>query len=365
MASTTLRASATPLMASFSSRPSKPRTPRKNPAAPSTSSTSTKLSRSFSPLPRAPRCSAFVAAAALRNIDQPLALLYDCDGVLLGIFSSFFCSFSVSEKGDQLILTSVKKKKKKLHTESEAIGHRESFNAAFKEEEALKPDEHEWSEEEYGHWLKIGGGKERMHGYFLSVEKSKNPYKTIKDEAARKELLLRLHKRKTDLFMQAVESGAMPLRPGVKRLIEEAIANGVKVAVCSTSNERAVTSIVKNLLGPEIFAKMPVFAGDVVKKKKPAPDIYLLAAETLGVDPARCVVIEDSEIGLAAGRAAGMRVIVTKSRYTQDESFEGADAVFDCIGEAGEERFSLDDLTTPGALEEKSRRAAVVLSKEA
>jgi HAD superfamily hydrolase (TIGR01509 family) len=180
-------------------------------------------------------------------------------------------------------------------------------------------------------------------------------YKTMKDETARKELMLKLHKRKTDLFMEAVESGSMPLRPGVKRLVQEAIANGVKVAVCSTSNERAVTSIVKRLLGPEIFARMPVFAGDAVRRKKPSPDIYLLAARELGVAPARCVVIEDSEIGLAAGRAAGMRVIVTKSRYTDDESFEGADAVFDCIGEEGEERFSLDDLTTPGALEQRKK----------
>lgn len=243
--------------------------------------------------------------------------------------------------------------------ESEAIGHRESFNAAFREEETLRPDAHEWSVEEYGRWLKIGGGKERMAAYFRSVEGSKNPYRTLRDEGARQQLMLKLHKRKTDLFMEAVESGAMPLLPGVRRLIEEAIANGVKVAVCSTSNERAVTSIVKNLLGAEIFAKMPVFAGDVVKKKKPSPDIYLLAAKELGVDPARCVVIEDSEIGLAAGRAAGMRVIVTKSRYTEDESFDGADAVFDCIGEKGEERFSLDDLTTPGALLKEKGWAAL------
>jgi len=203
-----------------------------------------------------------------------------------------------------------------------------------------------------------------MDAYFRSVEPTKNPYKTITDEAARKDLLLKLHKRKTDLFMRAVETGAMPLRPGVKRLIKEAIEAGVKVAVCSTSNERAVTSIVKNLLGAEIAAVMPVFAGDVVAKKKPAPDIYLLAARKLGVEPARCVVIEDSEIGLAAGRAAGMRVVVTKSRYTEDESFENADAVFDCIGEKGQERFSLDDLSTPGALEEKSKKQVVLKAEE-
>lgn len=304
MASTTLRATA-PTVAPCSNPRTRTSTTSMNPT-----SDPTKLFSLRALAPAAPRRqaaaaarpasrSSAVTAAALRNIDQPRALLFDCDGVIL---------------------------------ESEAIGHRESFNAAFREEETLRPDAHEWSVEEYGRWLKIGGGKERMAAYFRSVEGSKNPYRTLRDEGARQQLMLKLHKRKTDLFMEAVESGAMPLLPGVRRLIEEVIANGVKVAVCSTSNERAVTSIVKNLLGAEIFAKMPVFAGDVVKKKKPSPDIYLLAAKELGVDPARCVVIEDSEIGLAAGRAAGMRVIVTKSRYTEDESFDGADAVFDCIG---------------------------------
>ena len=335
MASTTLRAAAPTMMTKAANRSSKPRTP---PGSTFLSRTTQlqqqqqhqqqqqqQQQRRPSPAARSSRGRS-VVAAALRNIDQPEALLFDCDGVIL---------------------------------ESEAIGHRESFNAAFKEEAALAPDAHEWSEEEYGRWLKIGGGKERMDAYFRSVEATKNPYKTLKDEGERKALLLRLHKRKTDLFMQRVESGAMPLRPGVKRLVEEALGGGVKVAVCSTSNERAVTSIVKNLLGPEIAARMPVFAGDVVERKKPAPDVYLLAAERLGVAPARCVVVEDSEIGLAAGRAAGMRVVVTKSRYTEDERFEGADAVFDCIGERGDERFSLDDLTTPGPLKDRRRRAVL------
>lgn len=139
---------------------------------------------------------------------------------------------------------------------------------------------------------------------------------------------------------------------------DEAIDAGVKVAVCSTSNERAVSNIVKVMLGERIAQHMRVFAGDIVAKKKPAPDVYLLAAEELGVDPARCVVIEDSRIGLAAGKAAGMRVVVTESYYTRGEDFTIADAVFDCIGEAGEERFSLHDLTTPGMEALKAKATA-------
>lgn len=62
---------------------------------------------------------------------------------------------------------------------------------------------------------------------------------------------------------------------------------GIPIAVCSTSNERAVSTIVHVLLGPEVEAKMRVFAGDVVKAKKPSPDIYNLAAKELDVDPRR------------------------------------------------------------------------------
>lgn len=61
----------------------------------------------------------------------------------------------------------------------------------------------------------------------------------------------------------------------------------VPIAVCSTSNERAVSTIVKVMLGPEVAKVMQVFAGDVVPKKKPSPDIYNLAAEKLSVNPTK------------------------------------------------------------------------------
>ena len=115
----------------------------------------------------------------------------------------------------------------------------------------------------------------------------------------------------------------------VLRLMDEAFADGVLVAICSTSNEAAVTTIARKLLGEERLAKIQIFAGDVVKNKKPAPDVYLLAASTLNVEPARCWVVEDSEIGLKAAKAAGMKCVVTKSIYTVDEDFQGADVIVD------------------------------------
>ncbi|WOG99432.1 hypothetical protein DCAR_0518780 [Daucus carota subsp. sativus] len=231
----------------------------------------------------------------------PSALLFDCDGVLV---------------------------------DTEKDGHRISFNDTFAEKELGVT----WDVDLYGELLKIGGGKERMTAYF---NKTKWPEKAPKSEEERKDFIASLHKRKTELFMVLIEKKLLPLRPGVAKLIDQAFAKGVKVAVCSTSNEKAVSAIVSFLLGPERAEKIQIFAGDVVPRKKPDPAIYNLAASTLEVDPSSCVVVEDSAIGLAAAKAAGMKCIVTKSGYTADEDFLNADAVFDCIGDPPEERFDL------------------------
>ncbi|KAF8743944.1 hypothetical protein HU200_013499 [Digitaria exilis] len=264
-------------------------------------------SPSSSVVVRARRGAAIVRKAAAGDREAPAAvlpaaLLFDCDGVLV---------------------------------DTEKDGHRISFNETFAERELGVS----WDVELYGELLKIGGGKERMTAYF---NKTGWPAKAPKADEERKEFIASLHKRKTELFMALIEKKLLPLRPGVKRLIDEALGKGVKVAVCSTSNEKAVSAIVSCLLGPDRAEKIIIFAGDVVPRKKPDPAIYILAATTLGVDPSSCVVVEDSNIGLAAAKAAGMKCIVTKSSYTEEEDFATADAVFDCIGDPPEVRFDLN-----------------------
>ena len=138
---------------------------------------------------------------ALRNFDYPEALLFDCDGVLC---------------------------------ETERDGHRVTFNKTFKENGL----DHEWGVELYGELLKIGGGKERMTHYFDNVApKDSEPWKSTTDPEERKKLVAAFHKRKTEMFLEVVKAGELPLRPGVARLIGEALEAGSKVAVCSTSNE--------------------------------------------------------------------------------------------------------------------------------
>lgn len=233
------------------------------------------------------------AAVSVRAIDNLDALIFDCDGVL---------------------------------ADTERDGHRVSFNKAFKE----KGIDCEWSVEKYGQLLETGGGKERMTAHWNEAG-----WPEGYEGEARVELVKGLHKRKTELFNELICAGEIPLRPGVLRIVDEAIANDVTLAVCSTSNEVAVTNIVETLMGPERASKFTIFAGDCVPKKKPAPDIYLLAKDTLKLDPSKCIVVEDSHIGHLSAKRAGMAVLVTKSSYTANEDFSLADVVVDELGEVG------------------------------
>lgn len=216
--------------------------------------------------------------------------------------------------------------------ETERDGHRVSFNQAFKEVGI----DAEWDVGLYGELLTTGGGKERMTRYFLDYNPKAwpHPEPPSKDHPA----IMDLHKLKTRLFMDIVKAGKLQLREGVKDMLTAAKAAGWTLAVCSTSNEKAVQAVVDTNL-PELAAEMRVFAGDVVKSKKPDPAIYNLAASELGLDPGNVIVVEDTNIGLLAGKAAGMKVLVTRSIYSEDEDFTGAD--FN-VANAGEISFQKD-----------------------
>ena len=222
--------------------------------------------------------------------DKFRALVFDCDGVL---------------------------------AETERDGHRVAFNKMF----ADKGFGIEWDVPLYQELLQIGGGKERMRHFF---DRTGWPAGTSDKDALIKEL----HKLKTAYYMRIIESGQLPLRPGVARLVDEAIAAGVRLAVCSTSDEKSVNAVLDRLLGPARKAKFDVIlAGDVVSKKKPDPEIYNLALQRLGLRPGECVVVEDNRNGLLAAKGAGMHCVVTTNGYTQDEDFAEADLVVSELGD--------------------------------
>ena len=228
------------------------------------------------------------------------ALIFDCDGVLV---------------------------------DTEKDGHRVAFNLAFEK----KGYDFQWDTELYGRLLQVAGGKERMKAYF-------NEFGWPDDVDDADELIKQLHRLKTDLFMEIIDGGQLQLRSGVQRLIDEAIADGMTLAICSTSNERAVNLVAERLLGPGRKAKFSdILAGDVVSKKKPDPEIYDLAKQRLGLDGEQCMVVEDSRNGLLAAKGAQMNCLVTISSYTGDEDFSEADKVVAELGDCPA-NITLDDL---------------------
>ena len=212
--------------------------------------------------------------------------------------------------------------------DTERDGHRIAFNEAFKEFNLNI----EWDIKTYGELLKVGGGKERMRHYLFQQGRDKE----ISDMDA---LIKELHRRKTEIFMKIIEKSQISLRPGIARLIKECYDAHLKLAVCSTSNERAVHTLVRTLLGKEAYGWFDlILAGDVVRAKKPDPEIYNLAKEKLGLSSEDCLVIEDNRNGLLAAKGAGMKCVVTVNDYTKDEDFSEADLVVTSLGDLKEEK---------------------------
>lgn len=231
------------------------------------------------------------------------AIVFDCDGVLV---------------------------------DTERDAHRVGFNRAF----AAFGIDAEWDVALYGRLLQVAGGKERMTAYF---DEFGWPEAAVTEHGGRAELIAALHKEKTAITSAIVAE--LPVRPGVLRLVDEAMAAGVRLGVCTTSNPKFIDAVL-DLFGPERKAAFEfVHAGDVVARKKPDPAIYLLAQQTLGLDPAECVVIEDSRNGLLAAHGAGFPVLVTTSTYTVDEDFAEAARVVPELGDAPDAEIKLADLT--------------------
>jgi HAD superfamily hydrolase (TIGR01509 family) len=215
--------------------------------------------------------------------------------------------------------------------DTERDGHLPAFNQTF-EEFGLPV---RWSADDYGKALRIGGGKERMASLLTPdfVRSAGLPA----DREGQLAEVARWHARKTVIYVGLVEAGRLPPRPGIARVVSEARAAGWRLAVCSTSAEPSVRAILGSSVGAAVAADVLVLAGDVVPRKKPAPDIYELALERLGMDAGECLVIEDSRNGLIAAVAAGLATVVTVNGYTEGEDFNEAALVLSSLGDpAGE-----------------------------
>lgn len=207
---------------------------------------------------------------------------------------------------------------------TERDGHRIAFNQAFDE---FGIGWH-WDIETYGKLLAVTGGKERMKFYVEEFLNQDQLPKNIKQH------IPELHAAKTRHYTKLLATGAIPLRPGVERLIDEARQRGYRLAIATTTTAANVTALLTHTLGMAAIDWFEVIAaGDIVANKKPAPDIYQYAINKMNLSADECIAFEDSENGIKSSVAANLKTIITINDYTVDHDFSQAVIVLDQMGE--------------------------------
>jgi HAD superfamily hydrolase (TIGR01509 family) len=210
--------------------------------------------------------------------------------------------------------------------DTERDGHRPAFNQAFTDAGL----DWRWDVALYGKLLAVTGGKERMKHY---IDQYRPDYMKPADFDTR---VAELHQSKTRHYAALAARGGIPLRPGVKRLLREARAAGLRLAIATTTTPENVTVLLEHSLGASTQDWFEVIAaGDMVPAKKPAPDIYHYALEKMGLGAGECLAFEDSENGLRASLGAGLKTLVTVNDYTLDHDFPGAAVVLSGLGDPG------------------------------
>ena len=118
---------------------------------------------------------------------------------------------------------------------------------------------------------------------------------------------------------------AQPI-PGIRELIEQLIERRIPLAIASSGFRRDIESALRRL---DLLAYFPIIAcgDDVPGRLKPHPDVYLLAAKLLEYDPSECIVLEDSDTGMAAAKAAGMHVLGLRTTHNAGQSLSVAQQI--------------------------------------
>lgn len=204
--------------------------------------------------------------------------------------------------------------------------HRAAFNHAFDE---LGLGWH-WDEALYTELLEISGGKERIRHYWKQV----NPDMKALSGHAVQDTIARIHELKTAHYEAAVNSGAVVLRPGVLALIDEALAQGLQLAIATTTSPVNIAALLRQAMGPAWRHNFSAI-GDASSApiKKPHPQVYLQMLDALKLDARDCLAFEDSGNGLKAATLAGLATIITPTQYTRHHDFSRALHVLPDLGE--------------------------------
>ena len=196
--------------------------------------------------------------------------------------------------------------------------HRKAYNSIFSDEGI----NWNWSKKLYKELLKVTGGKERLKHYKENFT-SKNYHLDIND-------ISRIHSKKNELYNKWVDEGLLQLRPGIKSLIDNALKSKIQLAISTSTSLMNVEALFKKCfeIKPDLIFKV-IATGDMVKRKKPDPELYLLALNQLSLRPEECIALEDSNNGLISAKRAKLKTICSPSEYHIDDNFEQADFICD------------------------------------
>ncbi len=138
--------------------------------------------------------------------------------------------------------------------------------------------------------------------------------------------------RRKDNFFKLLRDQPLPAMPGVIELVQTGREDPqCRIAIATSGNQDKQFPVIEGT-GLRLEWFDAVITGEDVSRKKPDPQIYLVTAERLGVDPARCVVFEDAPAGVTAAKAAGMLCVAVTSSVPADQ-LQQADLVVDSLAE--------------------------------
>lgn len=195
--------------------------------------------------------------------------------------------------------------------------HLAAFNQAF----ADMGLDWRWDEACYTELLNISGGKERILHYW----KTSRPDMREVEPMALEDTVNRLHELKTAAYESAVNGGAVSLRPGVLKLMDEALSQGLQLAIATTTSPVNIAALLRRALGPDWRMNFTAIGdASTAPVKKPHPQVYLQMLAALQLAPSQCLAFEDSGNGLRAATAAGLATLITPTSYTAHHDFAGA-----------------------------------------
>ncbi|MGI9229783.1 MAG: HAD-IA family hydrolase [Gammaproteobacteria bacterium] len=202
--------------------------------------------------------------------------------------------------------------------------HRQAFNIAFAEFHLPL----NWSIPEYRRLLSISGGRERIRHCLKQqgvVDHQEAELHTLTDT---------VHARKSEIYRDKLRRGEVQIRPGIRRLIQEARAAGLKLAIATASSAHNVETLLAATLGADASGLFStIISSDQVEEKKPSPAAYQVCLTELKLQPQHCIAIEDTRNGNLAALQAGLTTVITTHHLTIDNDFSGAALVLNHLGE--------------------------------